>query len=168
MDTKYGDNVYNNSIDKGVAEVIASNTVFHVSYMMNGIAESMTTAMRLITNYPPFGSLPNASNVDQNITGKAFRTEPVIQVTWLWFIFPVVVEACGVTFVLLTIYLSSRHKAKLWKSGAMPLIFHGLGDESLDDIGDLKEIHEMLVKGDSIRVHLDLGHVDDRARLLRE
>ncbi|KAF2136026.1 uncharacterized protein K452DRAFT_149349 [Aplosporella prunicola CBS 121167] len=65
-----------------------------------------------------------APNSSTTATGTAWVPETYIIIRWPWIILPSVLVLLTAIFFTATIFIS--HKAPLWKSSLIPLLFHGL------------------------------------------
>ena len=159
--------VYNSS-DPGIAEAMSMIGVGKFPILAAAMAASVTATMRIDKNV--WEAIENGPQIrsSTNFVGTAYEIVPTIKVAWPWLTFPVLVELGGVSFVFLTIYLSSRSKAKLWKAGVLPLLFHGPSDESIQGAGMAEKLHAMAVQSETIKVHLSYDDSVRSLKLLRE
>lgn len=97
---------------------------------VHSIAESLTVMMQNLST--------------DKITGQVGHTQTIVQVRWLWLLYPVVVIFTGIAFVLYTIvettwFDKGYYKANVWKNSSLPLIYHGL----LEGVNDRVRIKTM-------------------------
>ncbi|KAJ5740987.1 hypothetical protein N7493_000859, partial [Penicillium malachiteum] len=80
--------------------------------MMGNVASSISALARNISNIPIYGVVDTQ--------------ESYVAVKWEWMILPAILLVTGVLLLIATALISTRREVRLWKSSALPLIFHGL------------------------------------------
>lgn len=90
----------------------------NVSEVMSNITDSMTNCLR---------SGRNATVAK----GVVLQPDTIVLVQWCWLTLPIALVALDFVFLAFVICLTSSQGAPLWKSGLIPLFFHGL-EESFD------------------------------------
>lgn len=104
--------------------VQALNSTVDIAGMMSGLAASITTFIRQSDNR---GSLP-----DTIATGKAWKDETYVHVSWASFALPVSVLLAATIFLFVTMIRVSRERIPVWKSSSLAALFHGLTGENGD------------------------------------
>lgn len=69
--------------------------------------------------------------------GQALRNETFISVRWLWLILPAAVQLLALAFLVAIIHLTRRAGLEAYKDGVLPVLFHGIDEESRRNIGRL-------------------------------
>jgi hypothetical protein len=133
----YIDDLYYNGTTPGAVDAIYSNGIGNYSSTINAMAESLTTHMRVAPSVAE-----GITGLTNKTTGVALKMVVIVHVEWFWLILPAIVEVGGVIFVIATILLSSRSKAKLWKTSVLPLLFHGLESDLRKNTGVLRSCTE--------------------------
>ena len=88
------------------------------------------------------------------ITGKAGNQVTFVHVRWLWLITPGLLEITGLVLLILTIRISKRRDAPLWKSSILPILFHSLqGGEGVLEVPN--EVGRMLALAKGIEFMLE-------------
>lgn len=91
--------------------------------------------------------------------GLVTQDQVVINVRWAWLSLPAASIVLGIVFVISTMAKSRRRKhAGVWKSSALPALFHGFDDYGAGDTESLVDIEEV---AKDRRVRLGRGR-DDR------
>lgn len=104
-----------------------------------------------------------ARKVNKNpIYGIVSTQESYVAVKWEWMILPAVLLAAGIFLLIATALISTRGEVRLWKSSALPLIFHGLEPGSVSQIvanknGQWEAVSEMEVMADKMIVDLGIS-----------
>ncbi|KAF9633984.1 hypothetical protein BFW01_g4879 [Lasiodiplodia theobromae] len=98
------------------AMIFSNNT--NASGVFDDIVACMTDSLRHSTN----------STIAK---GHTLRPVALIQVSWIWIILPLSLALLSAVFLGWTLWYNSHYRAPLWKSGLLPLLFHGL--EGFDD-----------------------------------
>ena len=108
-------------------EIFLENT--NTSGIIQDIAASMTDRIR-------------HSGANASALGSTLRPLTYIRVDWYWIILPIALVLLSAIVLVMTIWDNSCRGAPLWKSGLMPLLFHGLKGWRLDDLR-VNSIQEM-------------------------
>ncbi len=73
------------------------------------------------------------SNNGEQVNGEVLSAQTFVDVRWAWLTLPIVLEVVGIFVLVKTTRLTRRHKAGLWKSSILALLFHGLDRSILDE-----------------------------------
>lgn len=113
------------------------------------ISEALTVHMR--QNGDSINSLP--------VQGQILRSETCVHIRWAWLTFPAVLVALTIVFFA-SLVIGSRHEqthGQLWKSSPLPLMFHGLHEETLReyDAGGSVKVSNMEKAAKEVHVRLN-------------
>jgi hypothetical protein len=112
------------------------------------ISDSLTTYIRQI----------GAVNWSAPAMGQILREETCVHVRWAWLIYPASLVLLSLTFFVFMLIetTAEQHYAHDWKSSPLPLMFHGLDEDTLDnhDTSNLIQVHEMEKTAGSVLVRL--------------
>ena len=64
--------------------------------------------------------------------GTVGISEIYVDVRWVWFLSPCLLELATVGFLVYTVYISKHEKVHTWKSSLHALLYHGLEKDLLD------------------------------------
>jgi len=87
------------------------NATYDLPTWISNLALSLTNEVRL------------AGHGGGDYDGHATQLAPVINVQWLWMIYPLTLISASVYYLLSTIVQSSRDGVSVWKSDALPMLF---------------------------------------------
>lgn len=145
-----------------------------IGSMVLSFAESEGTQQ--IVNLGPKTVL---ANIAKSLTRLAMSTNltpiygnPIVlvahvRVRWSWLILPVLLVFGGIGFFLSTILATKRHRAPLWKSSVLAILFHGLDSREIKAAAVGNSVQEMDRTAASMLVSLDGIHDADRISLKR-
>jgi hypothetical protein len=121
--------------------------------LFQNIADSITNEMR-----------KNADN-QTPLTGHLGTVRTVIDVRWAWIAFPAFLVIASLGFFLLSMIESSRHKAPLWKSSILAVLYHGIEEKARSTVQSAEKASEMERESEEFNVQLRRSGRDD-GRLL--
>ncbi|PGH04099.1 hypothetical protein AJ79_07199 [Helicocarpus griseus UAMH5409] len=116
-----------------------SRTVDDKVHMMEIIARSLTDSLLKPRN--------------QKVLGLAGVPEQIIQIRWWWISLPLFVVFVTMLFLYLVMSRTSRAKAKVWKSSALALLYHGL-DRPAEGNFAVNSVSEMMHDAARVRARL--------------
>lgn len=120
-----------------------STRKFDPTTLFEDIARSMTVRVRT-TYFSPFANDPDVFGPPTAV-GVAFRTLIHSHVEWAWIILPAILELLGLAFFVLVVRNSRMSGVGPYKSGLLPVLFHGIEGRArekmpaLDDIDMMKD-----------------------------
>lgn len=101
---------------------------------------------------------------ETTVNGTVEVSEVYVAVSWAWISLPATVLALGVTFLGLTILATRHQNLSLWKSAILPVLYHGLDDELVDEYkNEQTTVSKMERSAQSVDVKLDVS--DSRGKL---
>lgn len=102
---------------------------------------------------------------DTTVNGTVEVSEVYVSVSWAWITLPASVLALGIIFLGLTILATRHQNLSLWKSAILPVLYHGLDDELVDDYrNEQATVSQMERNALSVDVKLDIS--DSRGKLV--
>lgn len=142
----------------------------NITKMFENIAASMTNTLRN-TRIEDQSSNPaagiNVSNAGLAI-GTATSHEVVVSVHWPWLAFPIILFLIALSFFVLILLSTSRHRMEVWKASPFPLTFNRV-DESqptpqseILPVGKCTRIEDMQHKAASVTARLEDWDVGPR------
>ncbi|KAJ5106681.1 hypothetical protein N7456_003356 [Penicillium angulare] len=104
------------------------------------------------------------------VYGVVSTPESYVAVKWEWMILPAVLLVAGIFLLVATARISSHGEVHLWKSSALPLIFHGLEpsfdcQRILTSHGQCEAVSEMEEVADKMKVDLGISSKAGRSML---
>ncbi|KAL1633486.1 hypothetical protein SLS56_002871 [Neofusicoccum ribis] len=114
-------NFTNQSSDEQFEDFLVFLQNTNTSGIIQNIAASITDRIR--HNYD-----------DVFAEGSSLRPVVYVAVEWPWIILPVGAVLLSTIVLGMTVWTNHRHNAPLWKSGLMPLFFHGLDGWDSDEL----------------------------------
>ena len=102
---------------------------------------------------------------DKTVNGTVEVSEVYVAVNWAWITFPVIVLALGILFLVSTIVATKNQNFGLWKSAILPVLYHGLDDELLDEYQD-KQATASVMDQSALSVDVKLDISDSRDKLV--
>lgn len=143
-------------------ETVDTMRIFRDAPSLDGLfstlAKAMTTQIRNVE--PTFqndsnGYIPPVAGIGP-ANGTSTFNEVVVAVRWKWLSFPGTILGLTALCLALTILETARHTTKVWKSSPIPLLFHGLEQEQLeqDGVGQTRTLAEMEALASGMTVQL--------------
>ena len=88
-------------------------------------------------------------------------SEIYVDVRWVWFLLPCLLELATIGFFIYTILISKREKLHVWKSSLHALLYHGLEKKLVDEqsIADTVSGMEQTAKSMKVRLMTSDGEV---------
>ncbi|CAG8178792.1 unnamed protein product [Penicillium salamii] len=121
--------------------------------IMNNIADSLTNlALRESLN-KSFGT-PHISEV-------------YVQVHWPWVSLPAVVIIASSVLLIFTARITKLEDRALWKTSTLPVLYHGLDDDLLNDAEEHSTLSKMETSADSTSVGLEFSDPKGKVLLRR-
>jgi hypothetical protein len=99
---------------------------------MATFTQSMTNEIRA------HGSLQDPSSTQYN--GGATQLAPFVRVQWLWLIYPSLLLAMTVFFLMRTVWIGDRDGVSVWKSDALPMLFCRIDTSIHDKVKDAMDV----------------------------
>ncbi|EKG18544.1 hypothetical protein MPH_04346 [Macrophomina phaseolina MS6] len=99
------------------------------------------------------------------VLGVVLQSETVMVVQWYWCILPITMVGFGFLFLATVICVNASHGVPLWKSGLIPLFFHGIEGDLQEDPGTYRKVErsdQMVKSAASMKVGLwrnNHGHI---------
>lgn len=116
-----------------------------LSNNVRGLADAISAAFR--NGGDTFNSVPAA--------GTVLVSQTCIRVHWPWLALPASLLLLSSLFLAATIWQTSRdNTGKGWKSSSLPLLFHGLSEETIKSLGSVGNLGEMNESARSMMVQL--------------
>jgi hypothetical protein len=75
------------------------------------------------------GRFQNLANSSSVVNGTTLRPESIIQVRWIWIIYPATLVVLGLLVLLATIYSTHAARMAVWKESTLPLLFRYINPE---------------------------------------
>jgi len=129
----------------------------HIDRVLNGIADSMTAAIRLT------GRVDDSDTVGQgggqgDITGQVFLADTCIDVRWGWLALPAAVSLFTLLLLLWVMLLNLfARDQSAWKSSALPVLLHGLDSNEMASRSNLATTKEMEDEAKTLIVRLAIS-----------
>ena len=120
------------------------NLSFHdVEQTFQNISNSFTNYLREHGN----------ENYSASVLGQALRHETCLAVRWVWLMFPSVAVLLTLLFFAAMVFDTrpTGHRAQIWKSSPLALLYHGLERPNVEGVDHLKGM-ERAAKGMSVRL----------------
>lgn len=121
-------NATGTSANSPLTQVLHTTHNGNLSRTLEDIATSVTNRMRNGAN-----QLKKSANETQMI-GTVSMPVVHVHVNWPWMVYPATLSASATLFLLISILLSSGSDKFIWKSSALPLLFHGLQGWKAQDL----------------------------------
>ncbi|KAJ2984803.1 hypothetical protein NUW58_g5869 [Xylaria curta] len=103
------------------------------------------------------------------VLGKTFITITIVEVRWLWFLFPAVTWLCATAFLVLTMWTGCGGDKVLWKTSSLPLVYHGLGAREVEIIktavGGMEKVSDMEKSAKSLHARLRRDSINGQLKL---
>lgn len=130
-----GQLIYEGDTDDAIALYNVSNW----NYWIDRFALSLSNNVRLIGT-----TVSNGSYYD----GKAYSVAGIVEVRWIWILFPAAMVAASILFLGASIWQTQRCGAKAWKSDPLALLLASVDEEigSSDKPGQNIEDEEVLLE----------------------
>nr|WDW19291.1 DUF3176 [Penicillium meliponae] len=127
-----------------------------VEPMARSIASSLSALARSMSNIPIYGVV----SIQQSY----------VAVKWEWMTLPAVLLVAGILLLIATAFTSTRGDVRLWKSSALPLIFHGLdpgfvSEKIVTEDGQCEAVSKMEEMAENITVYLGVSSEAGRTML---
>ncbi|CAG7995224.1 unnamed protein product [Penicillium salamii] len=103
---------------------------------------------------------------NQSVDGTVQVTKVFVHVRWPWLILPGCLVVAGTIFLVVTIAVSSKNRAPLWKSSALVPYYHGL-EEVDDDHNEYRASSAMDKNAEKMEVQLQRSTTNGRLMMLR-
>jgi hypothetical protein len=129
----------------------AYSQVFYENANTSGIIEDIAASVTDRIRH-------NGGNVFAS--GVTLRPLTYIRVDWYWIILPVASVLLSVVALVMTIWENQRRGAPLWKSGLMPLLFHGLEGWSREELR-VKDVRGMDGTAKRMRTRMEEDEAGD-------
>ena len=117
----------------------ALNASSNISMTMDNVATGLTNYFR------------DSSNI--TIAGQSGQVEFYIHVSWRWITLPAFLITGGTFFSMLAIFESKRCGTRIWKTSALPLLFHGF-EERDHELNKVHKVSEMEHVASGIRTKM--------------
>lgn len=112
--------------------------------LMNNVASSLTTAIRVADN-------------SSFTVGMAYQAESYIHIRWAWIALPVTLVFCTLGFLITVSLVCKREDVEVWKNSSAAVLFHGLDDEGRRGLGMLNRDAAMDDAAESLIVKMELS-----------
>ncbi len=99
-------------------------------------------------------SIRQGANQSEYALGKVYKDEIIIEVRWLWMIFPFSLLTLGLLLLIGTMVASSQTKSLLWKSSVMALLL-SLSDDERRGLAGLDRTSVMDTRAEAVNVSLE-------------
>jgi hypothetical protein len=86
-----------------------------ISHAFESAAESFTNYIRANGN----------ANFSEPARGTVQHYAICVQIDWAWIALPAALAALAIALLVMSVMLTAKHQAPIWKSDLLPLIFHG-------------------------------------------
>ncbi|KAF7528202.1 hypothetical protein PCG10_001492 [Penicillium crustosum] len=139
----------------------SSNYAFQQDQLnRNGFEKSIENMAASLTKYGLEGT-------NQSVDGTVQVTKVFVHVRWPWLILPGCLVVAGSIFLVVTIAVSSKNRAPLWKSSALVPYYHGLEGVDDDDHNEYRASSAMEKNAEKIDVRLQRSTTNGRLMMLR-
>lgn len=139
--------LYNSSTSLKLTKSPPSDTIRRM--LTNGLEDAVGNIANSLTKLA-------LTQSNQNVTGTLSQTVTIVSVKWQWIILPAAVVLFSIIFLITTILACSRQKQlALWKSSALPLLYHGLDDGVLRNGENHVTVSGMEMEAKSVNVKLE-------------
>lgn len=119
--------------------VAAFNASSNISMTMNNIATALKNHIR------------DSSNI--TVIGQVGQTQIFVHVVWPWIILPALLVISGIFFLILVMLKTKKHKACIWKTSELSLLFLGL--KNIDhELHAFRKLSEMEQAASEIRIKM--------------
>lgn len=125
-----------------------------IDMLMRDLAVSVSVAFRTFTGGVEVG-------------GAALAVESFVHVRWGFVSVPVLAVVLTAGFLGAAVWRSWRCGARLWKSSALAMLFHGLDGDARERFERLEVLEVQKREAKGVKVQLDDGRSDGGASLLR-
>lgn len=95
--------------DEGIQQILYRSS--NVPAVVQRVADTMTNAVRTSRN-------------QTFVPGQSLRAETFIKISWPYMILPIIVVIAANVLLLVTVLLTRKRHAPVWKSSTLPLLFH--------------------------------------------
>ncbi|KAE9981079.1 hypothetical protein EG328_011876 [Venturia inaequalis] len=94
----------------------------NITAQVEQIADTMTVVLR---------NAANSTSEFQWVRGTAWNEQTFIHIRWAWAIWPILLLALSLVFLIMTVAKSSREEnvVRIWKNSAIAILFNGPGEE---------------------------------------
>lgn len=94
--------------------------------------------------------------------GVMITSKISVEVHWKWFILPVVLVLSGAVLLGSTAFVNRQKRVSIWKTSALPLLYHGLENSLIPSHGKLEDLSGMEDAAKAVSVSLGLSKTGDR------
>jgi hypothetical protein len=124
-------------------------TSTNITDLVDSMATTITNIMRSTRN--------DNTGVMGLVQGKAWNAETHVHLRWEWATLPVALLLFSLTFLITTVWRSSKEDSKvgIWKTSALAVLFNGLGEEIQETIGPRVRTGDARTRAKRLTVRLD-------------
>ncbi|CAI7569687.1 unnamed protein product [Penicillium bialowiezense] len=144
-----------------ISGVINSDYAFQQDQLnRNGFEKTIENMAASLTKFGLEGT-------SQSVDGTVQVTKVFVHVRWPWLILPGCLVVAGSIFLVITIAVSSKNRAPLWKSSALVPYYHGLQGVDDDDHNEYRATSAMEKNAEKNDVRLRRSTTNGRLMMLR-
>ncbi|KAL9621357.1 MAG: hypothetical protein Q9160_004248 [Pyrenula sp. 1 TL-2023] len=118
--------------------VKATSSSARVLWDSSNVTELFETLALSMTN-----ELRRSDDNNEKINGTTEFSITIIQVNWPWMALPIGLVIFGSIFVIISALESHRLRQPIWKDESLPILFHGLDQDSTQSRSNLLRIRDM-------------------------
>ncbi|SMQ51663.1 unnamed protein product [Zymoseptoria tritici ST99CH_3D7] len=133
-----------NSIGAAIASTQRIVTSNSLSSAVRGIAASLTE----------LGLRGDEGVFTHAVEGTAYESGTFVHVAWMWIALPVALEIATVSLLVATMWQTRVQKIRMWKSSVLPLLYHHLAEDLLEQEEVPEKVSDMEVAARSTSVEL--------------
>ncbi|RJE20239.1 hypothetical protein PHISCL_07417 [Aspergillus sclerotialis] len=101
----------------------------------------------------------------RKVTGTAYHPRVFVAVDWRFVVLPALLLCLGIILFICTIVTNNRRRINLWKTSVLPILYHGLGNNLLNNKDEYATASSMEQASKSVNVKLELSDTEKRLLL---